>query len=116
MAVDDQLLARARHNPAGLAFAEATPLAKQLGWHEVRVRGSHRIFHHPLVPSIKDRSPQPLNLQEGKDGEAKSYQVRQMIQIAIEMGVLTGEERKAIYACARLTSLYLSCLSGWSVG
>jgi hypothetical protein len=91
MAVDEQLLARARRNPAGLAFAEATSLAKQLGWQEVRVRGSHHIFHHPLAPSIKDRYPQPLNLQGGKDGKAKAYQVRQMIQMAIEMGIITAE-------------------------
>ena len=33
----------------------------------------------------------PLNLQEGKDGKAKSYQVRQMIQMATEMGIITVE-------------------------
>jgi hypothetical protein len=88
MAVDEQLLARARRTPAGLAFAEAVTLAQQLGWREVRIRGSHHIFHHPLASTITDRYPQPLNLQEGKDGNAKAYQVRQMLQMATAMGVI----------------------------
>lgn len=91
MAIDERLLARARHNPAGLTFEEALALAKQLGWQEVRIRGSHHIFHHPLAPSIRDRYPQPLNLQEGKDGTAKAYQVRQMMQMAVEMGIISVE-------------------------
>jgi hypothetical protein len=91
IAVDEHLLARARRSPAGLVFAEATLLAKQFGWQEVRVRGSHHLFHHPLAPSIKDRYPQPLNLQEGKDGKAKAYQVRQMIEMATAMGLLPVE-------------------------
>ncbi len=92
MAVEEHLLARARGNPAGLAFAEAVTLAKQLGWQEVRIRGSHHIFHHPLAPKIKDQYPQPLNLQEGKDGKAKAYQVRQMIDMATAMGVISDTE------------------------
>jgi hypothetical protein len=92
MAVDEQLLARARRTPGGLAFAEAVTLAKQVGWQEVRIRGSHHIFHHPLAQTIRDHYPQPLNLQEGKDGKAKAYQVRQMIDMAIAMGVIGKEE------------------------
>lgn len=92
MAIDGQLLARARRNPGGLAFAEAVTLAKQLGWQEVRIRGSHHIFHHPLAPNIKDHYPQPLNLQEGKDGKAKAYQVRQMIDMAIAMRAIIEED------------------------
>jgi hypothetical protein len=61
MAVDERLLARARQSPAGFKFEQALALAKQLGWQEVRVRGSHHIFYHPLAPNIRDRCPQPLN-------------------------------------------------------
>lgn len=93
MAVDEKLLARARRTPAGLTFAEALSLAQQLGWQEVRTRGSHHIFHHPLAPKIKDRYPQPLNFQEGKDGNAKAYQVRQMIDMATAMGVVSAAEQ-----------------------
>lgn len=85
MAVDEQLLAQARRNPAGISFTDA--LAQQLGWQEVRIRGSHHIFHHPLAPKIKERY-QPLNLQEGKNGKAKSYQIRQMLEMATAMGII----------------------------
>lgn len=88
MAVDEQLLAQARRNPAGISFTDALALAQQLGWQEVRIRGSHHIFHHPLAPKIKERYPQPLNLQEGKNGKAKSYQIRQMLEMATAMGII----------------------------
>lgn len=77
--------------PAGFKFAEALTLAEQLGWQEVRVCGSHHIFHHPLAPNIRDRYPQPLNLQEGKDGNAKAYQIRQMIEMAVTRGIIAAE-------------------------
>jgi hypothetical protein len=88
MAIDQALLALARRNPAGLPFGEALTLARQLGFQHVRTQGSHFIFHHPLAPRIRDRFPQPLNLQCGKDGKAKSYQIRQLIQMAEAMGVI----------------------------
>ncbi len=59
-----------------------------IGWQEVRIRGSHHIFHHPQALKIRDRYPQPLNLQEGKDGKTKTYQVRQMIEMATAMGII----------------------------
>ena len=88
MAVDERLLARAKQNPAGLAFDEALSLAKQLGWIERKARGSHRVFLHPLAFKIKDIYPRPLNLQSLKDGKAKDYQVRQMIQMAMAMRII----------------------------
>jgi len=91
MAVDEKLLAKARQNPLDLTFEEAVSLAKQLGWEEQRTRGSHKVFHHPLAPKIRDLYPRPLNLQRGKDGKAKSYQVRQMIQMAVAMGIIKAE-------------------------
>lgn len=89
MAIDQTLVTRARQNPAGLSFDEALVLARQLGFQHVRTQGSHFIFHHPLAPQIRGRFPQPLNLQCGKDGKAKSYQIRQLLQMAEAMGVIT---------------------------
>lgn len=88
MAIDQALLARARRNPAGLSFDEALTLARQLGFQHVRTHESHVIFHHPLAPQIRGQFPQPLNLQCGKDGKAKSYQIRQLLQMAEAMGIL----------------------------
>ena len=96
MAVDEQLLQRARTNPAGLRFEEALSLAKQLGWFEKKGHGtgSHiHIFHHNLAPKIKNQFPRPLNLQNEK-GMAKAYQVRQMIAMARAMGIIGAEEKQ----------------------
>lgn len=91
MAVDEKLLAKARRNPADLTFEEAVTLAEQLGWEKPRTRGSHKIFRHPAAPKIRNLYPQPLNLQCGKDGKAKEYQVRQMIKMAEAMGIIKAE-------------------------
>jgi hypothetical protein len=92
MPIDATLLTRARQHPESLTFDEAVALAKQLGWIERKVRGgSHKIFHHPLAQKIKDRFPRPLNLQRGKSGTAKQYQVEQMLDMAIGMGIITKE-------------------------
>lgn len=91
MAVDEKLLAKARQNPADLTFEEAVSLAEQLGWEEERTRGSHKIFHHPSAPKIRNLYPRPLNLQRGKDDKAKGYQVRQMIKMAVAMGAIKAE-------------------------
>lgn len=89
MAVDERLLERARNNPGGLRFEEAVALAEQLGWVERKVRGgSHHIFHHPRGHVIRNQYPQPLNLQRLKDGNAKDYQVQQMISMAIALGIV----------------------------
>ena len=93
MAVDQTLVAQARQNPAGINFDDALALASQFGFQLVRTQGSHFIFHHPLAPKIRDRFPQPLNLQRGKDGKAKSYQIRQLLQMAEAMGVIISEEK-----------------------
>jgi hypothetical protein len=88
MAIDQALVARARRNPAGLSFEDALMLARQLGFQHIHTQGSHFIFHHPLAPQIRNQFPQPLNLQRGKDGKAKSYQIRQLLQMAEAMGII----------------------------
>jgi len=95
MAVDEKLLAKARQNPAGLAFDDAVTVAKQWGWIERKVRhgGSHQhIFRYPAAWRIKDVYPQPLNLQPAKDGKAKEYQVRQMLKMVEALGLLEKED------------------------
>jgi HicA toxin of bacterial toxin-antitoxin, len=91
MAIDEKLLDKAWRNPADLRFAEAYDLAIQLGWEEPRRRGSHVIFFHPEGAKIRKNFPQPLNLQEGKNGKAKEYQVKQMLKMATELGVIPAK-------------------------
>jgi hypothetical protein len=82
MPIDPALLAKAYRAPQDLRFEEACALAGQLGFEEVRRTGSHRIYRHARGRRIREQFPLPLNLQCGKNGKAKVYQVRQMLAIA----------------------------------
>jgi len=72
MDIDRKLLEKARRTPHALRFEEALRLGRQLGFEKVRHVRGHRIFRHPLLS--------PLNLQVGRDGHAKAWQVRRMLQ------------------------------------
>ena len=66
------LLERAKQNPDGLRFAELCKLAECHGWVFAREKGSHRLYKRPAAP-------RPMNFQEGENGTAKTYQVRQLL-------------------------------------
>jgi HicA-like toxin of HicAB toxin-antitoxin system len=92
MPIDRKLLERAYRRPQDLRFAEVLTLAEQLGFERVRIAGSHHIFRHPRGPTVssfRTQFPQPLNLQEGRAGKAKAYQVKQMLQMAETLGIIT---------------------------
>ena len=74
MAVDEKLLEKARRAPHTLRFEEALRLVRQLGFEKVRQVRGHRIFRHPVSS--------PLNLQQGRTGRAKAWQVRRMLVAA----------------------------------
>lgn len=66
------LYEKALRNPASLKFRELRRLAEGVGFRLDRIRGSHHVFVH-------DNPPQwPLSLQDEK-GQAKAYQVRQLL-------------------------------------
>lgn len=88
MPADADLIEKARRVPHDLRFEEATKLAEQLGFKEVRQIGSHRIYHHPDGRLLRDAFPQPLNLQCGGNGKAKGYQVEQMLAMADQLDAL----------------------------
>jgi hypothetical protein len=88
MAVNQKLLERARRAPQDLTMAEVTALATQCGFVEDRQKGSHAVYHHPRAALIRNLYPRPLNLQEGPDGKAKAYQVRQLLAMAEALGVI----------------------------
>lgn len=70
-----ELLARAaRGEVANVAFGDACRLAEALGFELRRVSGSHHVFSHPDILEL-------INLQSVR-GEAKPYQVRQLMRLA----------------------------------
>ena len=94
MPIDDELVKKAWENPADIRFSEVTKLATQLGWIEVGGKGSHRVFRHPNARLIRDRFPIPLNFQEGKNGKAKAYQVEQLLEMAVGLGIIERPKAK----------------------
>ena len=74
MAIDPQLLDKARRAPHAVGFEEALRLCRQLGFQKVRHVRGHRILHHPARG--------PLSMQEGPHGRAKAYQVRHLVEVA----------------------------------
>ena len=66
-------------------FRDLVRLAEGFGFRQIRVRGSHHILVHPDVP-------QPLNLQD-RGGEAKPYQVRQLLKLIETYNLKLEDER-----------------------
>jgi HicA toxin of bacterial toxin-antitoxin, len=79
MATIQKILDQVISGRGQLRFRDLQRLVPKLGFHLVRVRGSHHIYVHPKVP-------RPLNLQPvGKD--AKYYQVAQLRGMIGEFGL-----------------------------
>ncbi len=77
-----KLLVKALRNPAGLRFEELCALAEAFGFTRARTNGSHHIFIHPAVQEL-------VNLQNVA-GDAKAYQVRQLLRLAERYNLLIG--------------------------
>ncbi|MDQ2759230.1 MAG: type II toxin-antitoxin system HicA family toxin [Actinomycetota bacterium] len=81
-----KLLARlARGAVANVAFTDLQNLVEGLGFDLRRVSGSHHIYAHPDVSEL-------LNLQDVR-GDAKPYQVRQVLRIVERYGLRLEEDR-----------------------
>lgn len=70
MSKSEKLLAAIRNNPAGVRFDDATNVAASY-FGKPRISGSHHVYTVPGGLRI--------NLQPGKDGKAKSYQIDQLL-------------------------------------
>jgi predicted RNA binding protein YcfA (HicA-like mRNA interferase family) len=81
-----RLLARlARGAVANVSFSDMKRLVEAFGFELRRTSGSHHIFSHPDVPEL-------LNLQEVR-GEAKPYQIRQLLRLVERYALELEEER-----------------------
>jgi predicted RNA binding protein YcfA (HicA-like mRNA interferase family) len=68
-----RLLKKALTAPKSFRFNDFEMLVQSFGFKESRIRGSHHIFTHPSIPDL-------VNIQE-VDGEAKPYQIRQLMKL-----------------------------------
>ncbi|HWH31838.1 MAG TPA: type II toxin-antitoxin system HicA family toxin [Egibacteraceae bacterium] len=74
-----------RGDVANVRFADVVALMRWLGFDLVRVAGSHHVFAHPAVPEL-------VNLQEVR-GQAKPYQLRQVVALVQRYALSFEEER-----------------------
>ncbi len=77
-----ELYEKALRKPASLKFRELCALAEGVGFRLDRIRGNHYSFVHD---NPKDH---PLILQPKKKGEAKPYQVRQLLALIKQYNLL----------------------------
>lgn len=74
-----KLIDRFKNNPRGVKFDDACKIAMLFGFEEKGGKGSHRVFAKEGVKEI-------INLQN-VGGEAKPYQVRQLLTIIERYGL-----------------------------
>ena len=79
-----RLLKRILVVPHNVRFRDLTRLAEALGFRVARIEGSHHILTHPAIPEL-------LNLQD-VNGEAKPYQVRQLLDLIERHNLHLGED------------------------
>jgi predicted RNA binding protein YcfA (HicA-like mRNA interferase family) len=81
MARWEKLLARILSGKAdaNIPFDGLCGLLERLGYQLDRIEGSHHVFIYPGQPEI-------INIQPGKDGKAKDYQVKRIRQILTKYG------------------------------
>ncbi|HEV7368635.1 hypothetical protein [Arenibaculum sp.] len=74
MARVDGILQRMRNNPGGIPFEDVVKVCEHYFGASRQNGTSHRIYKMPWAGDPR------VNIQRGKDGKAKSYQVRQVVQ------------------------------------
>ena len=80
-----RLLQKALSSPASLRFDEARALVRAFGFHLSRISGSHHMFRRPGLRVL-------VNLQD-RNGMAKAYQIRQLLNIVERCRLTIGEKK-----------------------
>jgi predicted RNA binding protein YcfA (HicA-like mRNA interferase family) len=66
-----------------IGFDEFCALIEAVGFEHDRTKGSHMLYYHPAV---RER----LNVQPLKNGDAKPYQVRQLLRLIEQYDLQVG--------------------------
>jgi hypothetical protein len=83
----EHLVAEMRDNPRSVRFLDALKVASHY-FGEPRISGSHHIYKTPWAGDPR------INLQEDKSGDAKPYQVRQIIAAIDRLTVIDASKRE----------------------
>ena len=80
-----KLLQKVLNNPRNVRFNELITLVEAFGFRLARVKGSHHIFVHPQLQEL-------VNLQD-VSGQAKPYQVRQVLKLVEQHSLELGDDK-----------------------
>ena len=86
MARKGDLLADMRANPADVRFAQLRKLCEERFGPPRQQGTSHLVFKTPWPGDPR------VNIQQGKGGKAKAYQVRQVLAAIEKLDAMSGEE------------------------
>ena len=78
-----KLLEKVLASSKNISFHEMVVLVEAFGFSLSRVKGSHFIFVHPLIPEL-------INIQS-KNGKAKPYQVREFLELVERYNLDLGD-------------------------
>ena len=84
MSKNRKILEKALASSKNLRFGELIALLEAFGFVLKRIKGSHRIFHHPKILRA-------FPIQEHK-GKAKPYQVRQLLELVEQYNLQLDED------------------------
>jgi hypothetical protein len=80
MAKIDKLLKKAQDTPQNISFADLCHLAEAYNFVWLHGEGSHRVYGRANVREV-------LVFQPGKNGQAKTYQVKQLLRLIDQYGL-----------------------------
>lgn len=84
MTKKQKLIRKLLSGSKNITFQDAQTAIEAFGFHLTRIKGSHHIYAHPSVPEL-------INLQN-VDGKAKSYQIKQFLEIVERYNLLLEDE------------------------
>jgi predicted RNA binding protein YcfA (HicA-like mRNA interferase family) len=74
MAKKRKILEKILAGSKNIRFDDLITLLEALGFQLNRISGSHHIFEHPSLS-------QPVSVQPDKNGQAKDYQIKQLLKL-----------------------------------
>ena len=83
MAGIQKLYERAKRSPNNFSFRDLCRLMEGVGYELKRIKGSHQVFLHPVTGRA-------FSVQEGRNGQAKAYQVTQVVDTIEYYALLEG--------------------------
>lgn len=80
----EKLLQKARNSPKSLKYKDLCKLAEYFGYEFRNQEGSHETYKHPKTKSM-------MNFQPTKNGEAKPFQVKQLLAEIERFNLIGGK-------------------------